>query len=372
MMKALTGDLVNNESNDDVIRAEPCPRCPVCGSSGSVFYRQLEDVFFKVPGKWDSRRCDNPECRLVWLDPMPLKEDSHKAYRNYFTHRGTASARWIENEEASEGLGRRLYRQVRDGYYRNKYGYHAGDFHGQKSWMGYLAYFHPGWRSSFDSKVFYLPAVPGGRLLEIGSGGGQQLTIMHGLGWDAQGVDRDPDAKKNAESKGMKVSLGELADQHFPDDYFDAIISNHVIEHVYEPESLMREIHRILKPGGRLVFITPNIESWGHKIFRNADLMFMDSPRHLYVFTAPSLRRLAANAGFGKIRVFTTIRHASSLYISDKAISRTGHFDVGNRPSLKDRIGAKGLEAVEWAALKRNPTAGEEVVLIGEKDGDGA
>lgn len=298
---------------------------------------------------------------------MPLEEDLPKAYQNYFTHHGSASARWIEKAEQSDSMGQRLYRLVKKGYHRNKYGYYRGAVEGWRRMIGYLAYVHPGWRANLDSNVFYLSAIPGGRLLEIGSGSGQQLKIMCELGWGAEGVDRDPDAKKNAESKGMKVNLGELGEQHFPDNYFDAVISNHVIEHVYEPENLMREVHRILKPGGRMVFITPNIGSFGHRVFKNADLMFMDSPRHLYVFTAPSLKRLAVQAGFDKAKIMTTLRHSGSLYISDRSISRTGHYDVGSRPPLKDRLGAKGLQAVELVVLQLKPCAGEEIVLIGEK-----
>lgn len=347
------------------IRTRPCPECPVCGSNGSIFYRDLRDTFFGSPGKWSSRKCANPDCRLVWLDPMPLEEDIHKAYQNYFTHEGTAAARWIENIENSQNLPRRLYEAIKRGYWKNRYGYGGGV--GGKSYLGYFAYLHPGWRSSFDSAVYFLTARPGGRLLEIGSGGGTELKLMQTLGWEAEGVDRDPDARKNAESRGLLVRLGQLQDQKYPDDYFDAVVSNHVIEHVFDLVDLFREILRILKPGGQFVFITPNIESWGHRVFSNADLMFMDSPRHLYVFSAPSLRRVAQESGFEKIKVFTTIRHAHSLYLSDKAISRTGHFEVGAAVSLQDRLGAKGLQLVEWAVLKVRPTAGEEVVIVGQK-----
>lgn len=349
------------------IRTRPCPACPVCGSSGTVFYRDLVDAFFGAPGKWSSRKCTNPDCRLVWLDPMPLEEDIALAYRDYFTHRGTAAARWIEQDERSGSLAQRMYGLVRKQYWKNRYGYYGGIQGGRAGLIGHLAYLHPGWRASLDSKVFYLPANPGGKLLEIGSGGGQQLEIMNALGWQAEGVDRDPEARKNAMSRGLKVSLGVLEDQDFPENHFDAVISNHVIEHVFDPVSLLKEVHRILKPGGRFVFITPNIESWGHRVFRHADLMFMDSPRHLYVFSMPSFRRLAEQAGFGKISALTTIRHASSLYFSDRAISRTGHFEQGGRVSMSDRLGAKGLQVVEWAALKLRPAAGEEIVLIGEK-----
>ncbi len=353
--------------DDNTIRVRQCSSCPVCGSPGNIFYRELEDAFFGTPGKWSSRKCTNPDCRLVWLDPMPVEEDISIAYQNYFTHQGTAAAKWIESAERSRSLPRRLYELVRKGYLHNKYGYFRASGSARESWLGYLAYLHPGWRASLDSEVYFLPAQYDGRLLEIGSGGGTDLKLMQDLGWSAEGVDRDPEAKKNAEGRGLRVRLGELKDQDYPDDYFDAVVSNHVIEHVFDPVGLFREIHRILKPGGRFVFITPNIESWGHRVFKHADLMFMDSPRHLYVFSVPSFRRVAQAADFEKVMVMTTIRHANSLYLSDKAIDRTGHFEVGNAVSLQDRLGAKGLQAVEWAVLKVRSTAGEEVIMIGEK-----
>lgn len=355
----------DTQTNRD-IRTRPCPRCPVCGSEGKPFYQGLEDVFFGTPGKWDSRKCVNPGCRLVWLDPMPLEDDIALAYRNYFTHQGTSAARWIETAESSQSLSRRFYLAVRGGYWQNRYGYDAQVAGGSRA-LGRLAWLHPAWRASFDASCMFLKARPDGRLLEIGSGGGKQLTIMRSLGWDVRGVDRDADARENARSRGLEVDLGVLEQQGYPGDSFDAVISNHVIEHVFDPLALMKEIYRILKPGGQLVFITPNIESLGRRIYRNYDVMFMDSPRHLFVFTVPSLRLLAEKAGFEEIRAGTTLRNAAAHYFGDLAITRTGRFDVSEAPGPVDRLKAKGVQALEWAALKFRRTAGEEVVLIARK-----
>lgn len=351
---------------DREIRTTPCPRCPICGSAGRPFYQGLEDVFFGTPGKWDSRKCENPGCRLVWLDPMPVEEDIHLAYRNYFTHEGTSAARWIEAAESSRSLYRRFYLAVRGGYWQNRYGY-SRETVGGRGALGWLAWLHPPWRASFDAGAMFLKARPGGRLLEIGSGGGKQLTIMRSLGWDVRGVDRDPDARRNAESRGLTVDAGVLEDQGYPDGTFDAVISNHVIEHVFDPLGLMKEIYRTLKPGGHMVFITPNIESLGQRLYRNADVMFMDSPRHLFVFTMPSLRLLAEKAGFDEVKATTSLRNAAAHYFGDLAISRTGRFDAREAPGPGDRLKAKGVQVMEWATLKFRPTAGEEVILIAQK-----
>jgi hypothetical protein len=64
----------------------PCPNCYLCGTGGEPLYEGLKDRLFNAPGEWNLKRCPNPECGLLWLDPMPLEEDIGMAYETYFTH----------------------------------------------------------------------------------------------------------------------------------------------------------------------------------------------------------------------------------------------------------------------------------------------
>src|SRR5262249_29996772 len=52
----------------------------------------------------------------------------------------------------------------------------------------------------------------------------------------------------------------------YPDDYFDMVISNQVLEHVTHPEAVIADIHRMVKPGGCFIAAFPVIETWyeGH------------------------------------------------------------------------------------------------------------
>jgi len=340
------------------IRTLPFPDCPACGTPGKTFYTGLQDVFFHVPGSWDSKKCPNPVCGLVWLDPMPLKEDLLKMYEGYL----------ISHEDATDCRTRvnTLYGHLQKGYWANRYGYRDSVSVGERI-LGWAAYLHPGWRSSLDANVLFLKKKKGGRLLEIGSGAGRQLKIMQEMGWRAEGLDADAEAVEKARSKGLTVSHGYIEDQHFPDETFDAIIMNHVIEHVYEPGPLFRELRRILKTGGQLVMLAPNMESLGQKLFRHADVMFMDTPRHLYGFTPGSMRIMAEGAGFTKTRVFTSIKQAGYLYMTDKAIERTGYYKIKGSPPFRDRAGAALTLLREWALIKIKPGIGEEVVFVGEK-----
>src|SRR5206468_4239492 len=136
---------------------------------------------------------------------------------------------------------------------------------------------------NFEFSVFYLPSMRDGRLLEIGVGSGQMLAAMRTHGWQVEGVDLDPAAVRNAQAKGLPVKLGTLEEQNYPDCSFDAIVMSHVIEHVPAPVSFLNECRRVLKPHGRLVLITPNSDSLGHRLY-DRNWRGLEPPRHLHIF----------------------------------------------------------------------------------------
>jgi SAM-dependent methyltransferase len=318
----------------------------------------MKDTWFHTPGEWDSRRCDNPGCRTIWLDPMPLEEDIHLAYRDYLISRQVTT----DSRDRVSGF----YRHVRKGYLSGRYGYDESVAFTDRL-LGWAAFLNPSWKGALDANVFFLEHRPGGRLLEIGCGAGKQLKQMQELGWQATGVDADPEVARMARAQGLDVAEGQIYDQDYPDGSFDAVLLNHVIEHVYDLKRFMPELHRVLRPGGRLVMLTPNIESLGGKIFRYQVESFLDTPRHLYLFTDDSLRLVAAEGGFDRMKVFTTSRHAGFIYMSDKTIERTGYYMIPASPPLRDRLGAVLVGFTEAALNKVRPGLGEELVLIAEK-----
>lgn len=338
----------------DVIHTEDVPECPLCGEiNRKVLYTGLRDRLFGAPGEWTFKECCG--CGLVYLDPRPTPEDIGKAYTTYYTHSASMSPK-------GNSLIHRFYRAIKAGYLGKRWGYE----HCLKPWqmtLGLLLYLHPGRRSQLDSTVMYLKAIPSGRLLDVGCGSGEFLERMRDLGWYAEGLDTDEVAVRRARERGLQVRLGTLEQQSYPEASFDAITSNHVIEHVHDFRTLLREFRRLLKPSGRAVVVTPNIGSLGHKYFKT-DWRGLEPPRHLQIFSHFTLRRLAEEAGFQSISIWTTMQNAHSMYVASRSIEHSGTY-VADAPALWDEWSrGRVMQHFEWAKLKINPELGEEVVAV--------
>lgn len=340
------------------LRSLPRDRCYLCGGGARPLYSGLPDRLFGAGGTWTLVQCTSRACGLIWLNPMPLEEDIARAYENYYTHE--------DRVRAQSSVLLQLYAAAKRGYLHRRYGYFPHAQSVASRLAGWLLYLHPGRRAVVDFSVMWLQRKAGGRLLDVGCGSGDFLHDMQALGWQVEGVDFDPAAASNAGAKGVRVYAGSLASQHFPDESFDAITLSHFIEHVHEPQQLLEECRRILKPGGRLVMVTPNTESYGHRRYRDA-WMHLDPPRHLHLFNCGTLECLTERAGLQVERVFTSLRDAYGMFLGSRAISRAGRYDMLAAPALPLRLWARAMELAEWLILKARPSAGEEIVLIAGK-----
>jgi SAM-dependent methyltransferase len=342
------------------IRTQPRPDCFACGALGTIKYPSMKDRWYGLPGTWSYRQCSNHACQLVWQDPVPLKEDTWKIYQTYYTHE-VASSR--------DGPITRLIKVLRDAYLRSKFGYTQGV---EPGWSRYLApashlvsTLFPGGRDLMDDGACYLRAPkPGARFLEIGFGSGDRLARMRQLGWDVSGLDLDPSAVEDAKARGIDARLGELDEQSFPDAHFDAIYLSHVIEHVHDPLDLLRQCHRVLKPKGVVVVLTPNLASWSYRSF-GSDWFWLDPPRHLVLFSVKSLGALAERAGLSVMRLDSSARLAMLVGSASGELRRFGRIRSTQwRPSAIGVIRALGYQLIGSLFLCRRRNAGDEVLLI--------
>ena len=99
------------------ILARPQVACSLCGEPGNILYSGLIDRQSPSQGVWSIRRCVDPQCGLMWLDPAPLETELHKAYESYYTHAGRKS---------NEGVIARVMSAMKRGYVANCFGYREG------------------------------------------------------------------------------------------------------------------------------------------------------------------------------------------------------------------------------------------------------
>lgn len=344
------------------IRVEKVARCPVCGSAErNVAYAGLSDRVFGAPGEWTLKRCCG--CGLLFSDPRPTVEDIGKIYATYYTH----SAKTPPN-----GSLRLLREYVRRSYLASRFGYSQEKVKPLQRLLGALAYLHPEEREIIESSVMYLHGERRGRVLDVGSGAGETMKELRRLGWEVEGVDFDADAVEAARrSYGLDVRLGTLESQNYPPNRFDAVIISHVIEHVHHPVEFLAECRRVLKPGGRLIVITPNTESVGHRIFKVAWLP-LDPPRHLVLFSRKTLALAARTAGLKSVKVKTTVRGAYGIFIESRRIRQASSM-VGQPPgSLFEKLTGHAYQYILSLLLLFDPAVGEELLMVATKNEEDA
>ena len=267
---------------------ESVPLCPVCGSQRrSKLYEGLQDrTFFCAPGKWTLQRC--LDCSSAFLDPRPNLATISEAYRVYYTHSRVSS-----EPKVPTGLRRRFRLALRNGYLNARYGHHFAP----SSALGPVLY-SSSRRRDADRWVRNLnfPKVQP-RLLDLGCGNGQFLVEMRAGGWEVYGLDPDARAVEACQKVGLRVQLGMLAEGSFSPGYFAAITLNHVVEHLHDPVTTLQLCHKFLRPGGTIWIATPNLQALGHMRF-GRDWRGLEPPRHLVLFTPPSLKTTLKNACF--------------------------------------------------------------------------
>lgn len=329
------------------IRTVPKPRCYLCGGPGGALYSGMRDRLFGAPGEWSLRRCDDPACGLVWLDPCPEVEDIPKLYRTYYTHRHEngpvlAAYRWLSRGASPPTPGR-----PGPGWWARRVG-------------GFLA--RAGvFRDAFQSSALWLPPGPG-RLLDVGCGNGDFLARMHASSYEVEGLEPDPVASAVARGRGFRVTTGPLAPGTFPANSFDVVTLSHVLEHLPDPVATLRVCRAVLRPGGRVVVVTPNARSLGVRTF-GPHWRGWEVPRHLLIFTPTALAEAARHAGFAVVTVRTSGRMGWMLWRYSDRLRAQGQLPAGRLPvSINQLPGAFAFHLREHSALAHRPV-GEELVL---------
>tara|TARA_B100001109_G_C18860219_1_gene473581 strand:+ start:840 stop:1547 length:708 start_codon:yes stop_codon:yes gene_type:complete len=135
----------------------------------------------------------------------------------------------------------------------------------------------------------------GQKLLDVGCGRGEFLKGFIDCGLDGYAVDQSETVLKYLPDSNFKKSDIENQGIPYPDNFFDIVYSKSVIEHFFDPDKLIREVFRILKPGGLVITLCP---SWEH----NYKIYFEDYT-HRSPFMIRSLKDIKVINGFNNIEV---------------------------------------------------------------------
>jgi len=182
-----------------------------------------------------------------------------------------------------------------------------------------------------------------GSLLDLGCGRGELLWAAREANWKTEGVDPSPAHLEWARiNLGIEGRLGTVEQASFLSDHFDAITMGGVIEHLYDPYATLREVWRVLKPGGVFYFDAPNEDGLYTRIgniYQRAqgrdwvvNLAPTFAPYHVQGFNPKSVQRLLQRVGF----------EVDSLTVFGQVSPLTG------RTSLRKRTEHRAAKVVNW------------------------
>lgn len=218
----------------------------VCNLCGSEKLRPL----WSYDG-WALVKCRN--CGLVFQNPQPSEAELALRYDGeYFNYE-------IENEDSF--------------FYLMELGLKDAGF------------------DELEKTIFEKPETAAGRkpvFLDVGCATGRLIDSVRGRGWSVRGVELCRDAAEYGnKERGLDISIGTITDASIPDSSIDVMHSSHLVEHLTAPDEYFREAARIIRPGGYLITVTPDISGFQARLFASkwrsaiADHMFLFSRRTL-------------------------------------------------------------------------------------------
>ena len=328
--------------------------CPVDGSPGVIYYKNINDVFFGTPGKWIYRKSE--ATGHFWLDPRPNDDHIGSLYENYYTHSA---------EQSSDAGG--IWQRLVEYSLSSRLGYPRPI---NSSLLIRILSLLPTVRGAAELEVMCVPASATGRLLDVGCGGGKFLRRMKHSGWDVTGTEPDKNAAARlSERDGFPVysSLDELIKQI--EQPFDVIVLSHVLEHVTDPIQMFAQLRSLLSDKGRIIITTPNAKSLGSMLFRQY-WRGLEPPRHFNIFTLDSISQTLGISGLTPVALRTEARLARGIwYLS--YLAKMGHVDLEIKRSKNYRV-LKVLgyffQVFEAALLVIKFNLGEEIYCVAQKD----
>jgi SAM-dependent methyltransferase len=143
-----------------------------------------------------------------------------------------------------------------------------------------------------------------GHLLDVGTSIGLFLRLALDRGWTGTGTEFGRRALAHARDE-LDLDVTDAPIEELGGEY-DVVTVLSVLEHVNRPRAFLREVSRLLKPGGAAYFIVPNVDSLACRVLHERAATF-DGRNHLVYFSPRTLRDVLAREGFDVVRTRTRI-----------------------------------------------------------------
>jgi len=243
-------------------------RCPLCDTDHSA-----DQPLAYSPREWPLKQCSR--CRLVYLE----KAAAYTAMGEDFAWEKTSlaeKARRKSAEPLKQKVSDSMKRLRRDLFKRQK----LGEF--------IRAYLAPG------------------HVADVGCGNGNSLLHLP-EGYTAIGLEISralaAQAQRKAATRGGRVIAGDALTgmQSLGGGELSGVVMSAYLEHEIQPRPLLAEVHRALRPQGRIIIKVPNFASW-NRVVRGARWCGFRFPDHVNYFTPHTLARLGQETGFRVLR----------------------------------------------------------------------
>jgi 2-polyprenyl-3-methyl-5-hydroxy-6-metoxy-1,4-benzoquinol methylase len=195
------------------------------------------------------------------------------------------------------------------------------------------------------------------RLLDVGCGSGASVRAATDLGWEAVGIDLDPElTKKGREELGVDLRCTQILDADLPRSHFDFVRLRDVIEHLPNPCEVLIRVGEWLAPDGVALFVTPNeggLATQARAALRRKRTLVatVPPPHHLHSFNPDTLARTIRRAGLQPQTTLTTTP-SDWRYVTSHNLAR-----AQSQPLLRPlwavgRALGMGAVLVIWAARR--------------------
>lgn len=141
-------------------------------------------------------------------------------------------------------------------------------------------------------------------IIEVGAGSGILIESLKQYGphtWKLTANEFEMKRLQRLEGKGIHFAIGNFETINFTEKY-DVIIMNQLIEHLYDPDKMLKRCHSLLNKGGIVIIETPNYISLDHSLFKNKYWGGYHIPRHFNIYSFKTLKQHLQQNNFTVIK----------------------------------------------------------------------